>query len=123
MANNPVGWFEIYVQDGARATRFYEAVFKAKMEYVKTPDYEMWMFPHARGQAGAGGALMKMQGVPSGKNSTVVYFSCADCAAESARAKENGGAIFKEKTSIGEHGYISLVTDTEGNLIGLHSLK
>jgi predicted enzyme related to lactoylglutathione lyase len=123
MANNPVGWFEIYVQDGARAKKFYESVFKTKLEYVKTPEFEMWMFPHAQGQAGAGGALMKMKGVPSGKNSTVVYFSCADCAVEAAAAKQNGGGVFKEKWSIGPNGFIALVTDTEGNMIGLHSLK
>jgi predicted enzyme related to lactoylglutathione lyase len=123
MANNPVGWFEIYVQDGARAKSFYETVFKTKLEYMKNPEFEMWMFPHANGQSGAGGALMKMEGVPSGKNSTVVYFSCADCAEESARAKQNGGRIFKEKWSIGPNGFIALVTDTEGNMIGLHSLK
>lgn len=121
--NNPVGWFEIYVQDGARAKTFYETVFKTKLEYMKTPEFEMWMFPHATGQNGAGGALMKMKGVPSGKNSIVVYFSCADCAVEAASAKQNGGHIFKEKWSIGPNGFIALVTDTEGNLIGLHSLK
>jgi len=27
MRNNPVGWFEIYVDDMPRAKRFYEAVF------------------------------------------------------------------------------------------------
>jgi predicted enzyme related to lactoylglutathione lyase len=32
MQNNPVGWFEIYVQDGARAKKFYESVFKTKLE-------------------------------------------------------------------------------------------
>lgn len=121
--NNPVGWFEIYVQDGARAKAFYEAVFKTKLENVKSPEFDMWMFPHAAERTGAGGALMKMKGVPSGMNSTIVYFSCVDCAEEAARAKQNGGTIFKEKMSIGEHGFIALVTDTEGNLIGLHSRK
>ena len=32
---------------------------------------------------GASGALVKMEGFPSGGNSTLVYFSCADCAIES----------------------------------------
>ena len=30
--NNPVGWFEIYVDDMARAKAFYEAVFGKKLE-------------------------------------------------------------------------------------------
>ena len=33
-----------------------------------------------------------------------------------------GGRIFKDKMAIGPHGFIALVHDTEGNLIGLHSM-
>lgn len=32
MNHNPVGWFEIYVQDMDRAKRFYELVFQVKLE-------------------------------------------------------------------------------------------
>ncbi|MBK8574464.1 MAG: VOC family protein [Elusimicrobia bacterium] len=123
MANNPVGWFEIYVQDMTRAKTFYETLFKTKLENATSPEWEMWTFPHAMDKSGAGGALVKMPGFPSGGNSTLVYFSCVDCAEEAARAKQNGGRIFKEKWAIGPHGFIALVTDTEGNMIGLHSLK
>ena len=38
------------------------------------------------------------------------------------RAKKCGGKIQKPKMSIGEYGNISLVYDTEGNMIGLHSM-
>jgi len=31
---------------------------------------------------GASGALVKMEDFPSGGNSTLVYFSCADCAVD-----------------------------------------
>jgi uncharacterized protein len=58
-----------------------------------------------------------------GGNSTLVYFSCDDCAIEARRAAENGGAVFKEKFSIGTYGFIALITDTEGNMIGLHSMR
>jgi len=40
-----------------------------------------------------------------------------------ALAKAHGGTIRTGKMSIGEYGYISLVHDTEGNLIGLHSMQ
>lgn len=32
MAHNPVGWFEIYVNDMDRAKRFYETVFDIKID-------------------------------------------------------------------------------------------
>ncbi len=123
MKNNPVGWFEIYVQDMVRAKKFYESVFSSKLEKLDSPEIEMWSFAMSMERYGAPGALVKMAGIPSGGNSTIVYFSCEDCAVESKRAAENGGNIFKEKFSIGEYGFISLVADTEGNTIGLHSLK
>ena len=62
-------------------------------------------------------------GFSSGGNSTLVYFSCEDCAVEASRVVDAGGQIHREKWSIGEYGFIALVVDTEGNKIGLHSLK
>ena len=123
MKPNPVGWFEIYVQDTARAKKFYEAVLQTTLEKLASPEVEMWAFPTAQGAAGAGGALVKIQGVPSGGNSTLVYFMCDDCAVEEGRVKGNVGKVDKPKMSIGEYGFISLVVDTEGNMFGLHSMK
>lgn len=121
MSNNPVGWFEIYVQDSARAKAFYEAVFKVKLERLPSPGIEMWAFPMQVGKMGAPGALVRMPDFPSGGNSTLVYFSCEDCATEEARVKPAGGTVQRPKLSIGEYGFITLVIDTEGNMIGLHS--
>ena len=72
---------------------------------------------------GAGGALVKMPGVPSGGNSTLVYFSCVDCATEGGRVVKSGGRIQREKWSIGPYGFIALAFDTEGNMFGLHSMQ
>jgi predicted enzyme related to lactoylglutathione lyase len=121
MANNPIGWFEIYVQDLERAKRFYETVFQTKLEKLSNPDIEMWAFPMNMEGTGASGALVKIAGVPSGGNSTLVYFSCADCATEAGRVGGAGGRVQKEKFSIGQYGSIALALDTEGNMFGLHS--
>ena len=123
MNNNPVGWFEIYVQDLDRAKNFYESVFQLKLERLNSPGIEMWAFPMDLNRWGAGGALVKMHGYPSGGNGTLVYFSCKDCSTEESRAAKFGGRIHQKKTSIGEYGFISLVFDTEGNMFGLHSLQ
>lgn len=123
MESNPVRWFEIYVQDMTRAKKFYEDVFQCPLERMKMPDMEMANFPMDAKQTGASGALVKMKDVPSGGNSTLVYFSCTDCAIEEARVAKAGGSVFKPKVSIGEYGFISLVRDSEGNMIGLHSMK
>ena len=124
MTTNPIIWFEIYVQDMNRAKKFYESVFQLTLEPLSPPtdETEMWSFSMAQDKVGAGGALVKMKGVPSSPGGTLVYFQCNDCAVEEARVKQFGGRVEKSKTSIGQYGNIALVYDTEGNMIGLHSM-
>jgi len=129
MQSNPVVWFEIYVQDMQRAKAFYEAVLDTKLERMPAPtpemNLEMWAFPSDKATAqtsyGACGMLVKMEGLSSG-GGTVVYFGCKDCATEISRVEKTGGIVIKEKMSIGEHGFIALARDTEGNIIGFHSM-
>lgn len=125
MANNPVNWFEIYVQDIERARRFYEAVLAVKMEAITPPDGElsMYAFPMSTDNFGSSGAIVHHDMVPSGGNSTLVYFHCDDCSIEEARIETAGGKLERAKMSIGEYGFISLATDPDGNRFGLHSGK
>ena len=122
MKRNNVGWFEIYVDDMERARKFYETVIDVKLEKLPI-DIEMWTFPMEQDAPGSAGSLVHMPGFPAGKNSVLVYFSCEDCATEESRVESAGGRIEKPKFSIGPYGFISLVYDTEGNMIGLHSRK
>jgi predicted enzyme related to lactoylglutathione lyase len=123
MADNPVQWFEIYVADMERAKSFYEAVFGLELQRLPASgdELEMWAFPGGPASAGATGALVRMLGVQPGVGGTVVYFGCQDCARTAARVSSSGGRIDRPKLPVGQHGYIALVRDTEGNLIGLHS--
>jgi len=121
--NNPVGWFEIYVQDMARAKAFYEAVFDTTLSQLDNPELEMWAFPMDMATSLDSGALVRMPGFPSGANSVLVYFKCIDCAVEADKAVKAGGTVQKPKMSIGPYGHIALVMDTEGNMIGLHSMQ
>ncbi len=123
MRNNPVCWFEIYVQDMPRAKAFYEGVLGVALEKLPGPDIEMWAFGMDPEKVGAGGALVHMPGVPSGGSGTLVYFACEDCAVEEARVEAFGGRIQRPKMSIGAYGFITLAFDTEGNMIGLYSQK
>ncbi|MFM7000002.1 MAG: VOC family protein [Limnohabitans sp.] len=122
--SNPVGWFEIYVHDLPRAQAFYEAVFGQPLyplPNASESNPQMLVFEMNSEGYGAAGALVHMPGLKPAGNSVLVYFSCADCAVEAAKAQAAGGQIFKPKTAIGAYGHIALVMDTEGNMIGLHS--
>lgn len=119
-------WFEIYVDDMERATNFYETVLDTKLEQMSDPtdqSAQMRNFPGNMETHGTNGSLVKMEGMKAGGSNVIIYFSCEDCALEESRVEAAGGKICQTKMSIGEFGFCSLVADTEGNTIGLHSLK
>ena len=126
MGSNPFRWIEIYVDDMPRAKKFYEQFLQLSLQKLDPPpgmNCELYAFPMSMDGTGASGALVKMEGVSAGRNSVIPYFSSADCSVEAERASKVGGTLFKDKFSIGQYGYIALVTDTEGNMIGVHSIE
>ena len=123
---NPVNWFEIYTNDLERASAFYQAVFQVEFQSLDDPTgggLRMMLFPFDPERPGSSGALAHTPDIPAGGNSTIVYFSCEDCAVEESRVVDAGGQVIRSKMSIGEHGFVSILNDTEGNVIGLHSMK
>jgi len=122
--SNPVGWFEIHVNDMSRAKAFYQSILGVSLEPLGDPtgsDTEMWAFGSDFEKYGATGALVKMDGFTAGGSGTIVYFSCEDCAVEESRVVSAGGRIEQSKMSIGQYGFCTLAVDTEGNTFGLHS--
>lgn len=122
---NPVGWFEIHVADMNRAARFYENVFDQKLVAMPSedPSIQMMMFDGDTNARGITGALVKHPMKKPSSDGALVYFSCDDCAITEKSISQHKGQIYKSKFSIGVNGFISIVGDSEGNAIGLHSLK
>jgi len=123
VARNPIIWFEIYVQDMPRAKAFYESVFQVKLEKLDSTEFEMWGFPMEMHGMGCQRCLGQDKGVASGGNSTLVYFSCKDCAVEADRVIQCGGSLDRKKNA---HRSIRLYRagcGYGGNMIGLHSMK
>ena len=122
---NAVGWFDIYVDDMARAEGFYNAVLGVALEDMSDPTGETQMksFEIKMGTYGAAGALVKAPYAKPGPGGTQIYFSVEDCAEQQARIADAGGRVVRPKFSIGEFGYITLAQDTEGNMIGFNSLQ
>jgi len=124
---NPFTWIEIYVEDMIRAQQFYETVLQIKMIPMPTPgdigDLEMLSFPWSEDGINISGALCKTSEMKPGAEGTLVYFSCEDCDVEISRVVEAGGHILQPKFQIGEHGFVAIAMDTEGNPIGFHSSK
>jgi uncharacterized protein len=122
---NAIGWFDIYVNNMKRAVSFYESVLKQKLDSIGDPTGEtrMMSFPGDMAAYGAAGALVKSAHAGPGIGGSMVYFSVEDCAVEASRVVAAGGSIVRPKFSIGEFGWVTLCTDTEGNMFGLNSMK
>lgn len=122
---NPVAWFEIYVDDMPRAKAFYETLLGVTLTPLADPGdtLEMWAFPMRDGAPGASGALVRMAGVAAGGHGVIVYFGSSDCALEAGRAEAAGGKVHRPKMSVGQYGHIALLVDTEGNMVGVHSMQ
>lgn len=123
---NTVNWFEIYTADFNRAKQFYTTVFE--VELTETPihserhthmDYAT--FPGKEEGSGSMGALVKLDKVNPGPGGTLVYFDTREINAELSRVTAAGGKILQPKVNIGAAGFIALIEDTEGNIIGLRS--
>jgi predicted enzyme related to lactoylglutathione lyase len=117
---NALNWFEIPTQDIDRATRFYEQVLGAPLKRERFEGIEIAMFPSD--QAGVGGALVRDPRRQPGPGGSIVYLAANGqldaCLGRTAKA---GGEVVLPRTDIGEPGFIALVKDTEGNVIGLHA--
>ncbi|CAL1519467.1 hypothetical protein MMC2321_03216 [Chitinophaga sp. MM2321] len=53
----------------------------------------------------------------------MVYFSSEEINAELGRVEAAGSKIIRPKPGIGDFGFMALIEDTEGNMIGLYSIK
>jgi uncharacterized protein len=126
IAKNPFTWVEIYVEDMDRAQKFYETVLNIRMAELPLQDgmseLKMMSFPGVDNEPNISGALVKEKSMSPGNGGTLVYFACDDCAVEESRVEKAGGKVLRTKMSLGEYGFCSIVLDTEGNTVGLHSM-
>ena len=122
---NILNWFEIYVNDITRATKFYETIFDIKLEQVEMMGMKMAMFPSTQMNGKVSGSLVQHDMRKPSDQGALIYFNGnPDLSVALARVEAAGGKVTMPKTSIGgDMGYMAFFTDTEGNGQGMHSLK
>jgi predicted enzyme related to lactoylglutathione lyase len=118
---NPVGWFEIPVEDMERACRFYSAVFGFDMKAQEHEGVQMAWFPMAADMTGSAGSLVRAPGYEPSNQGVLVYFTAPDMEQMLSRVEDAGGMVLQGRTGIGEHGFVAFIMDSEGNRIGLHT--
>lgn len=119
---NAVNWFELYVNDLDRAKRFYETVLGTSLHDGGMEGCRMAMFPFDEAN-GVGGAITKMDGMTPGPGGTLVYLNAeGDLDGVIGRVAAAGGAVLRPRMPIPPHGFIAIILDSEGNVVGLHSM-
>jgi uncharacterized protein len=122
---NAISWFEIPATDLDRATKFYETIFGIKLNPLDLPNIKMRMF-QLEDMMGVGGALVDSGGFhkPSLTDGPLIYLNGnPDVQIVLDKVEAAGGKIMVPKTEISpDYGYMSVIIDTEGNRIGLHSV-
>jgi predicted enzyme related to lactoylglutathione lyase len=123
MKTNAIAWFELFTSDFARAKSFYETILATKLVDAEMEGCLMSMFPFDM-ENGIGGAITQMEGCTPGPGGTVVYLNVeGDLDSVLARVPEAGGKVVRPRMAIPPHGFIGIVEDTEGNVVGLHSMS
>ena len=118
---NAINWFEIPATDYERAVGFYTNVLDVGLQPFEMNGVKHAFLPYDA-KDGVGGCISYGEGYePSDKGSLVYLNGGDDLATPLARVEEAGGRVLLEKTSIGEHGFIAIISDTEGNRIAFHS--
>jgi predicted enzyme related to lactoylglutathione lyase len=124
--SNAISWFEIPVEDLGRAQKFYQFIFNISLQVIKAgaEGPTLALFP-VDSRQGVSGALAMGRGFTPAKDGVKIYLNAGeDLAPVLNRVEEVGGKVAVPKTQItSEFGYMAAFIDTEGNWIGLHSMK
>lgn len=120
-----ITWFQIPATDMARAKTFYETVSGLSLEKLDAgPGMEMWGFPADWKNGETSGAVVCGEGaVPSATGTAVFLNGNPDLQPMLDKVEAAGGKIIVPKTAIGmDAGYFAMISDPEGNTVGIHSM-
>ena len=121
---NAINWFEIPAANLARAVAFYEAIMAVTLPVDESfPGMKMALFPYQ--DLGVGGCLIEFDKHHPHADGVRIYLNGGeDLAPILARVEAAGGQVVMPKTLIrNDIGYIGMFGDSEGNIVGLHSMR
>lgn len=120
MANNPFVHVELETPDVAKAKTFYSGLFDWEFDDTKMDDYTIVeVGDHAYG---VGGGMMTVP-APDVPPHWLAYVSVDDINASTQKAKSLGAAIVKDVTAVGDIGWMSIIRDPAGAVLGLWKSK
>lgn len=117
--HNRAVWFDIPVSDLDRAAAFYRDVLAIKVEKVPGDGGGFCILQHDEGN---GGCLIHNAGGVASNAGILLYMNVDGRIRDAVdRATARGGKVLEPTHAIGPHGFRTVLLDSEGNRIALHS--
>lgn len=117
-----ISFFEIPCTDFQRAVKFYKDILGLQMAVFDEESEKMACFPES--EYNVGGAISFSKELkPSSDGVLISFYAGNDLNEVLAKAEKFGGKIIKSKTKIEAEGkgYFAMISDSEGNTVGLYS--
>ena len=118
---NPFVHIELNTPDPDKAKAFYSKLFDWKLEDIPNPAVPDGKYTMVNVGKGTGGGIMTQ--IPGGPLGWLAYVQVDDIRSATAKAKTLGAAIMKDVEEIKDMGWLSIVKDPTGAVLGLWQAK
>jgi len=116
---NPFVHVELNTTDVAKAKAFYGKLFDWTLEDLPMGDSAYTMI---KVEKGTGGGIMKHP-VPGAPSMWLAYVEVDDIAAATQKARSLGATIMKDVTEVMGYGWLTILADPTGAVLGLWKSK
>lgn len=118
---NPFVHVELNTSDVEKAKAFYSKLFQWQLEDVPNTAVPTGEYTMIKVGKGTGGGIMKQ--IPGGPAGWLAYVEVDDIRAATKKAKSLGGEVMKDVTEVMEMGWLSIIQDPTGTVLGLWQSK
>jgi uncharacterized protein len=116
---NPFVHVELNTIDVGKAKAFYGKLFDWKMQDMPMPHGSYTIINVGQG---TGGGMMK-QMIPGAPSAWLPYVMVDDIVAATQKAKSLGASVMKDVTEVPNMGWLSIITDPTGAMLGFWKPK
>ena len=123
MVKNSLAWYDINVSNLERAVAFYSKLLDGELKIEAQGGMKFAVLPH-EGEEGLAGCLAQVEDFVPCTNGILIYLDVDSRIIDATRiARENGGKVISDIQEVAPWGYMSIILDSEGNKIALHSFS
>lgn len=116
---NPFVHLELNSTDVDKSKAFYGKLFEWTLEDTKIGDLDYTMIKVGKG---TGGGMME-QLIPGAGSAWLPYVDVQDIKASTQKAQSLGAKVMKDVSEVADMGWLSIIVDSTGAMLGLWQTK